>query len=297
MTAREQTTSRKPEAYDWDAEQEVDFRRYWDALAARWWLLLVGIVLGAIVGYAISLGGGQVYEAQAIVYLGQPYSTGGTVQLQNLQTDPSTVRTIVDSQTSIAAAAKAAGLKSSLLRGRIAVGTVSGSLAKLGQTPLVTITVQGAQRDKIKAAANALAGQVVENVGDFARRKIAIFRTRIASDERQEAAMRKQVAQATTTLAGATTPTDKLVAISLISTALQRLQGAQDDRLSVSQLLTQAQLIELPRVVTAAGSTAVTARSRRNSVLVAAVIGLLLGLAAALAWDAVAARVARRTAS
>src|ERR1700730_18020725 len=122
MTAREQTTSRKPEAYDWDAEQEVDFRRYWDALAARWWLLLVGIVLGAIVGYAISLGGGQVYEAQATVYLGQPYSSGGTIQLQNLQTNPSTVRDIVSSQTSIAAAAKAAGLKSGALRGHIAVG-------------------------------------------------------------------------------------------------------------------------------------------------------------------------------
>ena len=48
MTTREQTTNRPREAYDWDAEQEVDFRRYWDALVARWWLLLVGIVLGAI---------------------------------------------------------------------------------------------------------------------------------------------------------------------------------------------------------------------------------------------------------
>jgi len=64
--------------------------------------------------------------------------------------------------------------------------------------------------------------------------------------------------------------------------------------LSASQLLTQAQLIEEPRVVTPAGSQKVTARSRRNSVVVAAVIGLILGIVAALAWDSVAARVASR---
>ncbi|MFN2628023.1 MAG: Wzz/FepE/Etk N-terminal domain-containing protein [Gaiellaceae bacterium] len=297
MTAREQTTSRTPERYDWDAEQEVDFRRYWDALVARWWLLLVGLVLGAIVGYAISLGGGQVYEAQASVYLGQPYSASGNVQLQNLQTNPSTVRQIVNSKTTIAAASKAAGLKPGALSGHIAVAAVSGSLAKLGQTPLVTITVQGAKRVKIKAAANALAGQVVAKVGDFANRKISIFRAQIASDERQEALARNQVEQATAALRGVVTPTDKLVAISMVTNAQQRLVSAEQDRLSTSQLLTQAQLIELPRVVTAAGSQKVTARSRRNSVVVAAVIGLLLGLAAALAWDAVAARAARSVAS
>jgi uncharacterized protein involved in exopolysaccharide biosynthesis len=38
----------------------------------------------------------------------------------------------------------------------------------------------------------------------------------------------------------------------------------------------------------------VTARSRRNSVVVAAVIGLILGLIAALLWESVAARVALR---
>ena len=90
---------------DWDGEQEVDFRRYWEALLARWWLPLVGLVAGAIVGYLISLGGGQVYQAQTTVYLGQPYSASGNIQLQSLQTNPSTVRQIVTSQSSVVQAA------------------------------------------------------------------------------------------------------------------------------------------------------------------------------------------------
>jgi capsular polysaccharide biosynthesis protein len=279
---------------DWDAEQEVDFRRYWAALAARWWLPLVGFVLGAIAGYAVTLGGGQLFEAQATVYLGQPYSASGNIQLQNLQTNPSTVRQIVNSQTSLATAARAAEIRAAALRGHVSVAAVSGNLAKLGQTPLVTITVQGAKRERIKTAANALSAEVVKKVGDFSDRKISIFRAQIASDERQEAAIRKQINEATASASSASSPTDKLVAVSLISSAQQRLVIVQQDRVSASQLLTQAQLIEQPRIVTAAGSRKVTARSRRNSVVVAAIVGLLIGLVAALMWDAVAARAARR---
>ena len=234
---------------DWDAEQEVDFRRYWEALLARWWLPLVGLVVGAIIGYLISLGGGQVYQAQATVYLGQPYSASGNIQLQSLQRNPSTVRQIVTSQSSIAAAAKTAKLKSSALRGEISVAAVSGNLARLGQTPLVTITVRGAKRDKIRIAANALAGQVIAKVGGYAERKIAIFRAAIVTDERQEAVIRKQIDQATATAQAATSPTDKLVAVSLIASAQQRLALVQQDFLSASQLLTQAQLIEQPEQI------------------------------------------------
>src|SRR3954451_22841082 len=114
---------------DWEAEQEVDFGRYWDGLVARWWLPGLGLVVGAIVGYAISLGGGQTYKAQAAVYLGQPYSASGNVQLQNAQTNPSTVRTIVNSQGNLRKAAAACKLKQNALRGNVSIAAIAGSLA------------------------------------------------------------------------------------------------------------------------------------------------------------------------
>lgn len=55
-----------------ETEQEVDFGRYWRTIAKRWWLLAIGIVLGALVGFLFSLHGGQQYKATAQVYLGQP---------------------------------------------------------------------------------------------------------------------------------------------------------------------------------------------------------------------------------
>lgn len=50
----------------------------------------------------------------------------------------------------------------------------------------------------------------------------------------------------------------------------------------------------MPQLLTGAASQKVTARSRRNTVVVAALIGLLLGALTALLWDGVAARLASR---
>src|SRR5581483_1470920 len=87
--------SDSPRSFDPEAEQEVDFGRYWRLVAARWWLVAVGLVFGAIIGYAVALGGNQVFKATGTVYLGQPYTASGNVQLQSLQTNPSVIGQVV----------------------------------------------------------------------------------------------------------------------------------------------------------------------------------------------------------
>jgi hypothetical protein len=74
----------------------------------------------------------------------------------------------------------------------------------------------------------------------------------------------------------------------------QRLNVLEQDRLTLTELLAQAQLVEKPRVLTPAAAVPTTARSRRNSVVVGALIGLLLGVIAAVLWEPVAGAFARR---
>ena len=104
---------------DLDAEQEVDLGRYWNAIVARWWLPLAGLLVGALIGYLVSLGGGQVWKASSTVYLGASYSVVGGILLQGPQANPSTVGTIARSEDSIERAAAKAGMRAGDLRGKV----------------------------------------------------------------------------------------------------------------------------------------------------------------------------------
>ena len=266
-------------SFDPEAEQEVDFGRYWRLLAARWWLVAAGLVAGAVIGYAISLGGSQQFKATATLYLGQPYSASGNVQLQAAQTNPSTVRQIAHAEIVVQKVAAACKAKPGDLRGGISTQSVSGNIAKNGQTPLVSITVQAKKRRLASCAANGLAREVITRVSAYANQKINNFSAQISNQE-------SKIAAINTALKSGISTTDKLV--------LQiQLSAAEDARLTTAQLLLQAKQVEAPSVLTGAASQKVTARSRRNTVVVAALIGLILGALAALLWDGLAARLRR----
>jgi hypothetical protein len=267
-------------SFDPEAEQEVDFGRYWRLLAARWWLVAAGLVAGAVIGYALSLGGSQQFKATATLYLGQPYSASGNVQLQAAQTNPSTVRQIAHAESIVEQAAAACKVKAAQFRSGISTQTVSGNIAKNGQTPLVTLSVLAKKRHVAACTANALARLVIAKMAPFANQKIANFSAQITTDEQNIAQINKALE------GGGLSATDKLV-IQI------RLAQAQTDKLQTSQLLLQAKQVEAPYVLTGASATKVTARSRRNTVVVAALIGLILGALAALVWDGAVARLRR----
>lgn len=264
--------------FDPEAEQDVDFGRYRRLLAARWWIPAAGVVVGAVVGYLIALGGSQVYKAAATLYLGQPYTASGNVQLQAAQTNPSTVRQVAHAESVIAKTASSCKTQPRLFRKGISTQTISGNIARNGQTPLVSVTVQSPRRKVASCTANAIARLVVDRLSRFAEQKIANFRSQIARYDAEITAINQSLRDA-----GLTT-SDKLL-------LQQRLTNDQLQVLSVSQLLAQAASIEKPSVLTLARAQQVTARSRRNAVVVSALIGLLLGALVALLWDGVAARV------
>jgi capsular polysaccharide biosynthesis protein len=263
---------------DPEAEQEVDFARYGRLLAVRWWLLAAGLLAGALIGYAVSLGGSQVYSASATVYLGQPYSASGNIQLQTLQTNQSAVSAIVHSSLVDRTVAKQCDANLAALRGGIAANAVPGALTRNGQNPVVKIIVQTKKAKVSSCVANGLANKVIEKVSGYAIRKINNFRSQIATDTQYIRTLQTAISSSSVST------TDKLI--------LQtQLRSYQQDKLAASQLLVQANQVEVPHVLTGAASERVTARSRRNTVVVAALIGLVLGALVALLWDRVAPRL------
>jgi uncharacterized protein involved in exopolysaccharide biosynthesis len=278
-------------AAELEGEQEVDLGRYAGALAARWWLPLAGLILGAVLGYLLSVGGKQTYSAQAVLYPGTPYSPSGGNQIQSPQTNPASIRAIVKSESTLRRVSSDVGIPVGKLRSGTSANVVGGTVPKTGQVPLYAITVKGGQPLKIARAANELARIAVAGVSaGYVDTKIASLQAQATSDEQQLASIDKEVAQIEATLprVGAT---DRIAAAALVLAAQQRRAVVQQDLLAVRPLLAQAQTVERGRILTRAVASKATARSRRNSIVVAALIGLILGALAALVWDRVAARL------
>jgi uncharacterized protein involved in exopolysaccharide biosynthesis len=283
------------EAVDLDAEREVDLRSSWDRITARWWLPLGGLVLGAILGVLVSVGSGDVYRAEALIYLGQPFTSAGGGQLQSLQTNPKTVSEIVRSEAAIKAAANAAGMRPAQLRGNVTSTAVvqPGQVAR-NFTPLVEIQVRGPTRVKAEKAANSMANTVVTQVVPYVDEKIDLLEKQVGDGQRQlrDIAARIAAAQNQQDLAfgdDSLSLAEKL----LISTnsnatinAAEQRRGEVLQELNIAQgLLAQAEHVELSRVVQPAAAVRTSATSRRNAAAVGALAGLLLGALAAIIAD------------
>jgi hypothetical protein len=227
-----------------------------------------------------------VYSAKAVVYLGQPLSSGG-VPLQSQATNPSTVRTLVTADSTIASVSRRIGINPNQLRGRISTQAISGAVTRLNQNPNVSIAVTGHLRGKVAAAANQLANVVVTTLGaDYATPKSTALRLQISSEKAALTALDKNISalQAALAAPGRTT-TERLIVAS-------QLNGLETQRLAITQNLTSnqqglllARNVEAPQVLTHAVARKTTARSRRNTLLVAGLIGLILGTVAALLYE------------
>jgi hypothetical protein len=295
-----QTPPRTPERRlpELEDEREVDLGRYWGTIATHWWLPVAGLVAGIAIGFLISLGGSQVYQAKATVYLGQPLSQSG-VQVQSQATNPSTVRQIVTAPATIDSVARRVGLPPAQLRGHVSTQAVSGAITRLGQNPLVAITVTGHLRAKVAGAANALAIRVVnsEALAGYAKIKIKNLTRLVEGQEEALAsidASTRQLQAAIKRGSGLSTP-ERLILLGQLNGLIQQRLSIVDQQSTNQQQLALAQEVEAPKLNTRAVATKTTARSRRNTVVVAALIGLILGGIAALVWEP-ATRVVRRPA-
>jgi len=299
MTVREEFRSRERELPELEAEREVDVGRAARQVAARWWLLLAGVAAGMVIGYLVALGGGDFYEAEATLSLGQPFTPTGSAPVQSLATNPSSVGRLARSEEALDVAAGASGMRVGELRGNISTGAVSGVTRRTapGVNPLVELSVQGERRLEVQRAANALANYVVREISGYVVVKIGALNEELRALEEAEDSLeqRRDAQDAALQAARGRDPLERLVLISQLDNTEQRLAIVTQDRLETRGLLALAENVEQATVVTRPLAVETTARSTRNSIVVGGLIGLLLGVLAALLWEPVVERRLRRT--
>jgi uncharacterized protein involved in exopolysaccharide biosynthesis len=290
----------RPAALDPDAEREVDLRSAWERIASRWWLPAGGLLLGVLAGILLAVGGGQVWRAETLVYLGQPFTpAGGGVIPNSIATNPRIVGEIVRSEAALRAASQASDIPVSRLRGSISTAPIVAAGQTRQGTTLYEIAVQGEAPRRVERAADALAARVSGVAGDYVEEKIETLEDQIAADEQELAGINRRLniasQEQTRVLGNRELPEVErlLIVTSLNSTlsALEQRRGTvQEDLLTARQLLSLATKVEQSRVVEPAVAAKTTARSGRTSALVGGLIGLLLGAVAALAAEPFLAR-------
>lgn len=277
---------------DLGEEREIDLRSLRERLLARWWIVVVGLVLGAVVGILVATGGGKVYDAKALLYLGQPFAGGA--QVTTLATNPRTVSALIRNEATVTQVSEKTGIPVSRLRGSVTAQAITGigTSAGLGRSaPLIELTVQLKKKAEAEAAANAFAEIVVSSVGSYVDQKLKILADRVNADREliatagrniELAVAQQRTAQASSSLS----LSDRILVQANANTSLQfwqaRANDARADLNEARQLQSLAENVERSRVVQPAVGAPTTARSRRNSLVVGALIGLILGgLAAA----------------
>lgn len=294
MSLREEFRARERELPELDAEREVDVGRAARQVAARWWLLLAGVVAGIAVGYLLALGGGDFYEAQATLSLGQPFTPSGSAPVQSLATNPETVGQLARSEAAFAEAARKSGMRRGQLRGNVSTSAVIGMRTRAN--PLVRLTVQGERRLEVQLAANALADFVVRAVSAYVIEKIRSLNGELRALEESERSLeqRRDAQEAALEAARGRDAFERLVLISQLDNTEQRLASVTQDRLETGGLLALAKNVEQATVPTRAIAVETSARSVRNAIVVGGLIGLLLGVLAALLWEPIVERRLRR---
>lgn len=291
-------TKKREQARDLEAEQEIDLGRIWRSAVVRWWLPVLGLVAGAIIGLLVAIGGGKEYKATAEVYLGQPLGPGQASPITSVSTVLGQSSYLIANEATIRQAAARSGLTPAQLRRHLSSKPILGITgSKLGTAaPLLAITVSGSSRAKIAKGANALAQVVVDKLGPYPRQKLRSLQVQVLRDKQRLAQTTKQLEAA---LAGqqnvakdkSLSPTDKLVAIINFNGVINA-SSAQQNTLQVDLTQTQQQIasllnIEMPAIVSPAVAVNTGGPSRRSGVLIGAIIGFVLGLLAAILWDPV----------
>ena len=283
---------RRPAAspIDLDAEQEVDLGRYAATVAARWWLPLLGLTAGVAIGYAVALGGSASFRAQALVDLGNPLGPGGG-SVQSVQALVARARELATADATVNAAAARAGIPRAQLRSRLDVKTVSANPARTPTAPLLSIAVTGSRPRRVARAANGVAREVVDDMSRYVNVKIADLREQIAADRRQLATIDREIAGVTRAAGRQGVGTAEGL---LLLTLETRAASVREDLSERTLSLALAEEVERANVLKSAVPVKISARNARTSAIVGGVIGLLLGLLAALAWDPLASAFARR---
>ena len=280
-----------------DDRYDIDLGEYLRGLAHWWWVIVLLAALGAVVGAAVTVTHHKTYLATSSVYMGQPTDANAN-SISAVNTDPRAAVQLGTAQATLVQVARQIGRGETAGRLRAGVSVVSPPPATKAATApinIVAIGVHDINPVRAAAAANAIAGVIVDRLGAYNTGKIALLTTQVAADSsrlailtaRNDAAQRALDAIAA---GGGTAATKAMASAPYLSTApgdADEMQTLLSDRRFATLGLLVARGVEAPAVLAPAAAPASPEPSGLSlNTAVGLLVGLVVGLltAALLEW-------------
>lgn len=272
-------------AADLQAERDIDLRSWLDALRSRWWIAVAGLVIGAVFGGVYSLSGGSTWVATAFIAPGQAFNPSGSSPVLTYLTSQAAINKLATSAAALEYASARSGVPLGKLRGAVSTSAVnqqtgaSSSSSTQRNAVLVSIQVQLDKKTKAERAADAITRFIQnETTSSYVKHSIQIYDTLIKNLEQRQVTSQARVTALTQAAKQPGLSLDQQLLLAIQLDQAQATLGQTINSLETTrqqQLL--AQQVEQTQIIQSAKAEKTVARSRRNSVVVGAVIGLLIG--------------------
>jgi uncharacterized protein involved in exopolysaccharide biosynthesis len=267
-------------------EREITLRDYGRVLWSGRWLILAATVVAALVGLVLTFVTSTSYVATSEVYLGQATTVSGT-PVSTPATNPATAPTALTGDQLVDQVARELGVTPGRVRSGVEVTAPRAPGGSVGNQPTIaTITFTDESRDVARRGANLYAEAVLEETRGSSAEVVRTYEEAVARSsaevarlERELAAYRRQLAQSPGGEAAITLQ-------SLLFSAGQQLQVASTDLTEQRLNLVKERQYGQPDIISLAQNPASSSSfpNRARTVLLAAVIGFIVGVGVVFVW-------------
>ena len=267
-------------------EREITLRDYGRVLWSGRWLILAATLAAALVGLILTFVTTTEYVGTSEVYLGQATSVSGT-PVSTPSTNPATAPTALTGDEIVVRVARGLGVSPSRVRQGVELTAPRAPGGAVGNQPTIaTIHFTDESRDIARRGANLYAEAVLDKSRESSAEIVQTYEQAVARSNAQVDRLQAELAGYRRELAGNPGGEQAIMLQSLLASAGQQLQVASTDLADQQLNLVKERQYGQPDIVSLAQSPSSSSSlpNRARTVLLAAVIGFIVGVIVVFVW-------------
>jgi len=267
-------------------DREITLRDYGRVLWSGRWLIVASTLIAALVGLLLTFLTTTTYTAKAELYLGQATSVSGT-PVSTPTTNPATAPSALTGDRLVNQVARELGVTPGRVRRGVTLTAPRAPGGSVGNQPTVaTITFEDESRDLARRGANAYAEAVLAQAKTSSAQLITTYEDAVTQAQSDVDRLQVELARYREELLQ-TPGGDRGLALQTALFSAQSQLSLSQTELSEQQLnLVKERQIGQPAIISLAESPSSSSSlpNRARTVILAAVIGLIVGVLVTFVW-------------